>query len=340
MKLSTTSRDSNDHNNNNNHHHHTTPNKDQLKDHDFALTFSSGGGLASPVLILGLNAALQKRIFVHNFQVHEVNRVASTDWGIGGKGQNAFYASLQLPISHPPKLIQFIGQGHEGDVLGSKLSEIASTLAQSTECFFTIRQKTSCRTCTSIIDLSKSEVTELVESTGPVTAQEVEYLMKSMEKNYSLNRVDGIAVMGSLPNGCLKTLYSDILQRVCNRHSKVSHFSPCYYSLFSSILIDRSRHGCGSEGIDLHGDQDWGVVHRQGQWRGAGQVPCRNHLIVEILVGPCDFSPLRGLPSDHLRNPPGNLLVALTASLGLAIRAPDLLRDHQRSSLLLLPRCE
>lgn len=76
-------------------------------------------------LVVGLNSALQRRLFFTELQLGSVHRARAAESGIGGKGQDVFLASSCLKVHQAPKLLQFVGQGSEGDQLLTHMQSIS-----------------------------------------------------------------------------------------------------------------------------------------------------------------------------------------------------------------------
>ena len=170
------------------------------------------------VVVVGLNGALQKRFVLQNqadLVPGNVHRASDIQTGIGGKGQDVAIA-LHCLQSQGVKLVQFVGQGAEGDAVYQLM---ADRLGNEVIDDGTVRVKSHMRTCTSIV--GGTETTELVEPSGYIEADEMATLLDQCEKNLS-SSVGGICIMGSLPPGCSDTTYSDIYQRISSKSSSSS----------------------------------------------------------------------------------------------------------------------
>jgi fructose-1-phosphate kinase PfkB-like protein len=160
------------------------------------------------LVVVGLNAALQKRFVISNdgnLVPGNVHRASQIQTGVGGKGQDVAIALGCLGTAGV-RLLQFVGQGAEGDAVCQLLDE---QLGAETIDDTTIRVQSLMRTCTSIV--GSSDTTELVEPSGQIEAEEIQNLLQKCD---DLKATSGICVMGSMPPGCSAPLYSEIYQRL------------------------------------------------------------------------------------------------------------------------------
>ncbi len=165
------------------------------------------------LVVVGLNGALQKRFVIQDHKdliPGNVHRASQIQTGVGGKGQDVAIALNSLG-TEGIRLLQFVGQGAEGDTVYQCLSDqLGAEAIQET----TIRVQSLMRTCTSIV--GASETTELVEPSGNIEAEEIQALLHKCER---LQSTSGICIMGSMPPGCLPQLYSEIYQRITSQSS-------------------------------------------------------------------------------------------------------------------------
>lgn len=145
--------------------------------------------------------------------------------GIGGKGQDVIVAAASMGAKKSPLLLQFLGNGAEGDALAALLQNLIGldkTSLKIESDALSIRTSTSCRTCVTIVDSVRGEATEIVEPSGKVLQEEVNTLLQILDLQFADQKASGVAVMGSMPPGCSLDLYSSILRRICNSKTKVS----------------------------------------------------------------------------------------------------------------------
>jgi len=170
------------------------------------------------VLVVGLNPALQRSVTLPSLVVGAVNRGASVQIGIGGKGPDVVVAAASMAAVPQPVLLQLLGKGAEGDTLLGLIKAVQPhTFVNS----LSVRTQARCRTAITLVDASRQEATEIVEPSGTTSAEEVAMLLLAVERQYFQDKAGGVALMGSMPPGCPPTLYADVLQRVVDARSKV-----------------------------------------------------------------------------------------------------------------------
>jgi len=186
---------------------------------------STVDSLSQSIVVIGLNAALQKRFILPpstNLKPGNVHRAYKCETGVGGKGQDVGVA-LSCLMSNNKKeatndkvlLAQFLGKGPEGD----QVSHILKTQHGLSDTL-TIRNNAPLRTCTTIV--GADEATELVETSGEVTAEEMKSLQDKIDNLTTKNgKANCICIMGSMPPGCSDTSYSDLTKRLANKDSLV-----------------------------------------------------------------------------------------------------------------------
>lgn len=191
------------------------------------MSTSQQSGFHDATVVIGLNAALQKRFVLPEsgkLVPGSVHRAAYVEEGVGGKGQNVTIAlSCLLPSAELNKsqahLAQFIGRGAEGDkviaLLGSQTGERQA---------LTIRSASGMRTCTTIV--GSDCTTELVEPSGVIEAAEMEALLQKVE---SMGRasdgkgkafptaVSALCIMGSMPPGCPIDTYAKLYEHTAGQ---------------------------------------------------------------------------------------------------------------------------
>jgi len=187
---------------------------------------SSVDSLSQSIVVIGLNAALQKRFILPpstNLKPGNVHRAYKCETGVGGKGQDVGVALSCLMSNYDKKettndkvlLAQFLGKGPEGDQVNNILKtqhKLSDTL--------TIRNNAPLRTCTTIV--GADEATELVETSGEVTNDEMKLLQDKIDTLTTNNgKANCICIMGSMPPGCPDKTYSDLTKRLANDDSLV-----------------------------------------------------------------------------------------------------------------------
>lgn len=186
------------------------------------LAMTSATALQSDIVVVGLNAAYQKRFVLEPTGPNpalipgSVHRASEISEGVGGKGQDvAISLSCLGMTSNNVKLAQFIGEGGEGESL---LSIIGKRLGGSdgvASDLLTVRTRSRMRTCTTIVSADCS--TELVEPSGKVTPEELSDMMAKIDH---LGKKSGaLCFMGSMPPGCGPNTYSDLAARIISGDS-------------------------------------------------------------------------------------------------------------------------
>eukprot|EP00579_Thalassiosira_antarctica_P001245 CAMPEP_0201869278 /NCGR_PEP_ID=MMETSP0902-20130614/2852_1 /ASSEMBLY_ACC=CAM_ASM_000551 /TAXON_ID=420261 /ORGANISM="Thalassiosira antarctica, Strain CCMP982" /LENGTH=437 /DNA_ID=CAMNT_0048394757 /DNA_START=24 /DNA_END=1337 /DNA_ORIENTATION=- len=186
--------------------------------------------LSQSVVVIGLNAALQKRFILppnKNLEPGNVHRAHQCETGVGGKGQDVGVAMSCL-LSQAPQttlnsndkdkavlLAQFLGMGPEGDAVSNTL-RTRHGLSDA----LTIRNAAPLRTCTTIV--GADEATELVETSGEVTDDEMKALQSKVEEMTKEGGKAGcVCIMGSMPPGCAEDTYADLTSRLAGKRSLV-----------------------------------------------------------------------------------------------------------------------
>jgi fructose-1-phosphate kinase PfkB-like protein len=176
--------------------------------------------MSASTVVVGLNAALQKRFVMlnHSLIPGNVHRATHISTGVGGKGQDVactlhcleYYkdagASSSDSIPQRQKLAQFIGRSPEGDQVYNMLSDMLGKDAVHPT---TVRTASSMRTCTSIV--AADSTTELVEPSGVVAADELQELLTTLQESVTAS---ALCIMGSMPPGCGDDTYAAIYKAV------------------------------------------------------------------------------------------------------------------------------
>ena len=175
------------------------------------LTMQAAALSPSTTVIIGLNAALQKRFVLppsKNLEPGNVHRSQRVEVGVGGKGQDVAVAmSCLSDITNDNVILtQFIGEGPEGDAVLSALRQ--RHLSDS----LTVRNGAPLRTCTTIV--SDDCATELVENSGTISSEEMNDLFTRVERLTESGKASCLCIMGSMPPGCGETTYAELTKRL------------------------------------------------------------------------------------------------------------------------------
>lgn len=188
--------------------------------------------LSQSIVVIGLNAALQKRFVLPpntNLEPGNVHRAYKCETGVGGKGQDVGVAMSCLVASSSREeekegendiggviLAQFLGKGAEGDAVSEALRSRHGLTNDS----LTIRNDAPLRTCTTIVGADMA--TELVETAGAVTIEEMTALKDGIDGLTKVGgKADCVCVMGSMPPGCPDDSYADLTSRLSDGRTLV-----------------------------------------------------------------------------------------------------------------------
>lgn len=155
--------------------------------------------MSSPrILVLGLNPAWQKTLLFPELHLGEVNRAARAFARAGGKGIHCAYAVQQG--GGRATVAQFAG-GTTGAWLCQDLDE--RQLAH-----VTVTTAAVTRVCTTLVSENPSQMTELIEPSGEITAAELATFRQTVLVR--LPEFAGVAICGTFPPGVPATLYAEV----------------------------------------------------------------------------------------------------------------------------------
>ncbi len=157
------------------------------------------------ILCIGTTPAAQRVMVFQRLAIDAVNRAANTADGIAGKSINV--AKVLKALGENPIATGFIG-GQRGQSLRESL-EARHIEAE----FITVSPET--RQCITVIDESAGTITELVEESRSVTADEFEKLMKIIERRAGSCRA--FIMSGTITPGGPATFYQGCTELA--RHS-------------------------------------------------------------------------------------------------------------------------
>ncbi|KAL3768582.1 hypothetical protein ACHAWO_001531 [Cyclotella atomus] len=185
------------------------------------ITMQTAALVPSSTVIIGINAALQKRFILApkaRLEPGNVHRSERVEIGVGGKGQDVAVAMSCLGDCNQDGedrviLTQFIGVGAEGETVLSALKQRHLSDA------LTIRNSAPLRTCTTIV--SDDCATELVENSGKISNKEMDDLFARVEDLTKDGKAGCLCIMGSMPPGCGEETYSELTKRLIDGNSLV-----------------------------------------------------------------------------------------------------------------------
>lgn len=161
------------------------------------------------ILTVTLNAAIDKRYVVENYQVGEVNRVAECAYVAGGKGLNV---SKTATIAGADVLATGFVGGHAGAYI------IEAVEAQGVTADF-VRVRGESRSCINIYDSVNNTQTEFLEP--GVTVSEAEARAFYLKFDALLPKCDVVVISGSVPKGIGTDMYPRLVAMAKTAGKKV-----------------------------------------------------------------------------------------------------------------------
>lgn len=149
------------------------------------------------ILVCGPNPSWQKTLVFEEFRPREVNRALERDCRASGKGVN-FARAVRTWGTAVPTVYQFAG-GMNGQNLENWLRQEGIEFVSRE-----ITDETRC--CTTVLCKKNACMTELIEPSPTVTAEDVDFLKKQILS--ALPDADALALCGTLPNGSLEGFYA------------------------------------------------------------------------------------------------------------------------------------
>jgi len=161
------------------------------------------------LLTTTLNAAIDKRYVISNFEEGSINRVIKCSYTPGGKGLNvAKIAALAGG--------NVLVTGFAGGYAGHYIVDSLKLLGIESDFY---RLDVESRSCMNIWDLKKNFQTEILEPGFEVTEDEFEEFLKHFVD--LLHRADVVTLSGSIPKGLKATTYQTLIEIVKNTDKKV-----------------------------------------------------------------------------------------------------------------------
>ena len=151
------------------------------------------------ILTVTLNAAIDKRYVVENFEEGEVNRVIECEYVPGGKGLNV---SKPLAVAGADVVATGFVGGFAGEYICSRLADY-----KVQDGFYRVEAES--RSCINIWDTAKKKQTEFLEpgfTIEPSDWQCFEEKFKALAKD-----ADVITMSGSVPKGLDATAYTKLI---------------------------------------------------------------------------------------------------------------------------------
>jgi len=161
------------------------------------------------ILTVTLNAAIDKRYVVEDFQVGEVNRVIGCTYTPGGKGLNV---SKPASIAGAKVVATGFVGGHAGHYIEDELKPFGIESA-----FYHMKDES--RSCINIWDTVQKKQTEFLEPGFTVTEKDFEGFVEKFRT--LLKDADVVAMSGSVPKGLDGTAYQRLVSIVKEAGKKV-----------------------------------------------------------------------------------------------------------------------
>lgn len=150
------------------------------------------------ILTAGLTPALQQILLFDALTLGEVNRARQVHWGASGKVLNAARALHHLGA--PCKTLTLIG-GRTGEAIRRDIGQLGITARW-------IEGKTPTRICTTLLDRSRRQATELVPNAAEASAEELDRFRAAYTEEAATATV--VILIGSLPVGTPPGYYRDL----------------------------------------------------------------------------------------------------------------------------------
>ncbi len=154
------------------------------------------------ILTVTLNAAIDKRYVVTNFELGEVNRVKECAYTPGGKGLN---------VSKPASIYgaEVVATGFVGGHAGDYIAEALKDFGVKSDFY---RLSAESRTCINIWDESKQQQTEFLEPGFTVSDEDFNEFLKHFTS--LVIKADVVSISGSVPKGLDGTAYQRMISIV------------------------------------------------------------------------------------------------------------------------------
>jgi len=154
------------------------------------------------IIAAGLSPAWQQILEVNSLLTGEVNRCQSAHWCASGKVINVGIALQHL--GSPSETI-FPAGGYAKGLIESDLKQLDVP-------FHILPQQNPTRICTTILDQSTHQTTELVENATSLSREEVDSFSAEFMRRVATAKV--AVLTGSLPTGTPATFYRDLIAKI------------------------------------------------------------------------------------------------------------------------------
>jgi len=152
------------------------------------------------ILVVGPSPSLQRRMTFSRVEMNHVNRAVEVEQLASGKGVNCVRALKQLDEA----ALTLLFSGGPNGVIFQKLLE------EEALAFRSVETVSSTRSCSTICELDRSSVTELIENANPVTQKEAAQYLSEFRTLIKESQV--VVLIGTLPPGVPQDLYSQMIR--------------------------------------------------------------------------------------------------------------------------------
>lgn len=158
------------------------------------------------IICVNLNVAIDKTLIVETYTPGNIHRPKSVLNLGGGKGANV--ARVLNTLNHPVCVTGWVG-GHAGKFIEAQLN------SENVQTAF-VHSSIESRTCTSVLDLSTGQITEIYENGSMIDADAVDRFHDVYET--LLPDADFITFSGSVPPGAPSNIYQQLIDKA-NQHN-------------------------------------------------------------------------------------------------------------------------
>lgn len=154
------------------------------------------------ILVAGLTPAWQQIAVLDRLRVGEVNRAREVHWCASGKVLNVGLALTQLGAS--VRTLSLVGSGASGEAMKRDMTN----QCVSVRWVDSIARQ---RVCTTLLDQTTGETTELVENSAAATNDELAAFETAFAAEVAMANIDFVILTGSLPTGTPSDFYATLL---------------------------------------------------------------------------------------------------------------------------------
>lgn len=155
------------------------------------------------ILATGLTPAWQQIAVLDELRQGEVSRAREVHWCASGKVLNVGLALTQLGATS--RTLSLVGSGPAGDAVRADFSQFGVAVRW-------VESLAPQRVCTTLLDRSTGQTTEIVENSAAATSQELQRFENEFADEASRSNL--VILTGSLPTGTPREFYSTLLSHL------------------------------------------------------------------------------------------------------------------------------